>query len=615
MTFQQFNNAKGLILDLLGYGMTPENIADIGINRRLLVYCLRELKIRLPANVPVDDIILFGPPLDLLPDDSNEDSESPSHAQSPQNDDLQPEYSMEITPVDGLVVEKVSKSPSTLPPSSPPPPIKSESPIPELSSIPPVNQPLKLNPHAEPFLPAKPLPQTTTGPSLFAIALPTQQIPPLPSREFIPATLPSSLPPRPHSSYDSASSRRSTAGSSTAAAFSALKIDTEMEHPPQSDAGLLKKLEQEKKLLLQQKFQQLKKESGLMLSISERRVPTPPPDSGNTVPDTEIHSKPSILGGQRAGSPLPMEVDNPSNPNPEAKVAVPNIMPKRPPVQLRATLNRALHSVESTRPSTPLDNGPKRGVKRPKADDFVEETMPAKKSVRLNGATNLPPLKRSSFAIANSAPPEQLIITWIDDEGVEIPPPYPWNQPKDPSSAGVNGVRDLEAAQLAAAAMALGLQMTSEELEAARLLEEERRAQLNAKAEKLLRTQARLKRLELKKAEKSLQTLKDQSARSEEVRHRTFEFSRSLTDFQVFKAQDLIITLKNQLELLQGRLPSPIQPQAEIPGADETPTTDKVPAISTLDLPVATPEPSPMQEEAPEEAAPEAATGKWALAF
>jgi hypothetical protein len=421
-----------------------------------------------------------------------------------------------------LTVETVSESPST-PPSPPPPPIASESSVAVDSSIPPVNLPQKLNPYAEPFLPAKPPPQTT-GPSLFAMALPHQQIAPLPARESI--NFPSSLPPRPQfSSYDAAS-RRSTAGSSSAGAvvaFSALKLDTEMEHTPQQD-DLLKKLEQEKRLLLQQKLLQLKREGGLPPSNSERRDSTPPPTGiGNPVLDAETHHKPSILGGQRVGSPSPMEVDEQLNSKPEPKgaSAIPNsvVMPKRPPVQLRATLNRALHSLEATRPSTPSDNGPKRGVKRPKADDFVEENMPAKKTARLNGATNLPPLKRSSFAIANSQPPEQLIITWIDDEAVEIPPPTPWNQPKD--HLGVNGARDSEAAQLAAAAMALGLPMTAEELEAARLQEEERKAQLNAKAEKLLRTQANLKRLELRKAEKRLLTLqsaKDQSANLEDVR-------------------------------------------------------------------------------------------------
>lgn len=78
--------------------------------------------------------------------------------------------------------------------------------------------------------------------------------------------------------------------------------------------------------------------------------------------------------------------------------------------------------------------------------------------------------------------------------------------------------------------MALGLPMTAEELEAARLQEEERKAQLNAKAEKLLRTQANLKRLELRKAEKRLLTLqsaKDQSANLEDVRHQTLDHSFS----------------------------------------------------------------------------------------
>jgi hypothetical protein len=70
VTFQQFNQAKQLILDLLEYGMTPEDIAEIGVSRRLVVYALRELKIRLPRNIACDDIVLAP---DLLPlDDSDE---------------------------------------------------------------------------------------------------------------------------------------------------------------------------------------------------------------------------------------------------------------------------------------------------------------------------------------------------------------------------------------------------------------------------------------------------------------------------------------------------------------------------------------------------------------
>jgi hypothetical protein len=68
-------------------------------------------------------------------------------------------------------------------------------------------------------------------------------------------------------------------------------------------------------------------------------------------------------------------------------------------------------------------------------------------------------------------------------------------------------MRDVDAVQFAAAAIALGLPITAEELEAARLQEEERKVQREAKAIKLLQTQARLKRLELKKAEKKLHSM------------------------------------------------------------------------------------------------------------
>jgi len=288
----------------------------------------------------------------------------------------------------------------------------------------------------------------------------------------------------------------------------------------QHENELLKKLEEEKKLLLRQKRLQLKKETGITTPTSQQQESVPLlATTGNPVTHPEFQHEPSILGGEHVDSPPQMEVDD-AKPESGVVTPQPNVvdMPKRPPVQLRATLNRALASTESTRPPTPSEQGPKRGIKRPKADDFVEENMPAKKSARLNGAANLPPPKRSSFAIANSAPPEQLIITWVDDEGVEGPTLLPWNQPKEHSTTNV--ARDSEAAQLAAAAMALGLPMTAEELEAARLQEEERRAQINVKAERLYRTRANLKRLELKKAEKNLLTLQgmqDQSAILSEV--------------------------------------------------------------------------------------------------
>ncbi len=62
MTFTQFTEAKSLILDLLGYGVTPEFLAEVPVNKRLLVYCLRELNLRLPSNIKLDDIVPYDPP-------------------------------------------------------------------------------------------------------------------------------------------------------------------------------------------------------------------------------------------------------------------------------------------------------------------------------------------------------------------------------------------------------------------------------------------------------------------------------------------------------------------------------------------------------------------------
>ena len=81
MTFEQLNEAKVLILDLLGWGLSPENLVEAGISKQCLVPCLRELKLRLPKNIDLSDVVLFDPPPDV---------NSPSHSflpfPSPNND-------------------------------------------------------------------------------------------------------------------------------------------------------------------------------------------------------------------------------------------------------------------------------------------------------------------------------------------------------------------------------------------------------------------------------------------------------------------------------------------------------------------------------------------------
>jgi len=72
MTFEEFKEAKVLILDLLGWGLSPENLVEAGISKHCLVPCLRELKLRLPSNIDLSDVVFFDPPSDaLLPSHSS----------------------------------------------------------------------------------------------------------------------------------------------------------------------------------------------------------------------------------------------------------------------------------------------------------------------------------------------------------------------------------------------------------------------------------------------------------------------------------------------------------------------------------------------------------------
>ena len=68
--FEEYEEAKGLILDLLGFGMTPEDLIDTHVSKRLIVYCMREMNLRIPFNVDLSDIVPYDPPpaMPLLPD-------------------------------------------------------------------------------------------------------------------------------------------------------------------------------------------------------------------------------------------------------------------------------------------------------------------------------------------------------------------------------------------------------------------------------------------------------------------------------------------------------------------------------------------------------------------
>lgn len=505
MNFEDFEKAKILILDLLGFGMTPEDLVDIPISKRLVVYCLRELKMRLPANVAVEDIIPYEPP-----SESTEDAEmsDPSPLLSPPGEQA-------FSPGEPSLINRMQGVESTLSEDS----IGSSSPehsSPVLKSITSDSLP-KLNPHAESFTPSLSL-RTTTGPSLLAMALPHQQIlPPRPRSPIcLPSSLPSSLPARPTLGYKATVTSPIKASIPEAvftppAESSSTPVETEVvdpkpvekvEYPTEAERERLKRLEQKAKMELLRRKLELRKKRTDGGGLSANTTPTLPTETpvgftnGNSM-DTEPRT---ILGGQRVASPSPMDLDIQISTQSESLTLMAHSAPR-----LRPT-TRAMTSKEGTRPSTPSESGPKRGIKRPKAEDFdrdLDQDLPLKRTARLGGIP--PPVKRSSFAILNSAPPERHVITWVDDENLEYE--QAWSRPQESSSSPGNGMRDVDAVQFAAAAIALGLPITAEELEAARLQEEERKVQRKAKAIKLLQTQARLKELELKKAEKKLHAM------------------------------------------------------------------------------------------------------------
>jgi hypothetical protein len=64
VTLNELSEAKVLILDLLGWGLSPENLVEAGISKHCLVPCLRELKLRLPTNIDLSDVVLYDPPMD-----------------------------------------------------------------------------------------------------------------------------------------------------------------------------------------------------------------------------------------------------------------------------------------------------------------------------------------------------------------------------------------------------------------------------------------------------------------------------------------------------------------------------------------------------------------------
>ena len=66
VTQEQYDTAKGIILDILGYGVPPEYLIDCGLSREIIYYVFTELNLRLPSNLDIAGIPPYPPSLDML---------------------------------------------------------------------------------------------------------------------------------------------------------------------------------------------------------------------------------------------------------------------------------------------------------------------------------------------------------------------------------------------------------------------------------------------------------------------------------------------------------------------------------------------------------------------
>ena len=66
VTQRQYDTAKEVILDILGYGVPPEYLIDCGLSREIIYYVFTELNLRLPNNLDVVGIPPYPPPPDVM---------------------------------------------------------------------------------------------------------------------------------------------------------------------------------------------------------------------------------------------------------------------------------------------------------------------------------------------------------------------------------------------------------------------------------------------------------------------------------------------------------------------------------------------------------------------
>jgi hypothetical protein len=66
VTQKQYDTAKEVILDILGYGVPPEYLIDCGISKEIIYYVFTELNLRLPSNLVITSIPPYPPPPDVM---------------------------------------------------------------------------------------------------------------------------------------------------------------------------------------------------------------------------------------------------------------------------------------------------------------------------------------------------------------------------------------------------------------------------------------------------------------------------------------------------------------------------------------------------------------------
>ncbi|KAH9179160.1 hypothetical protein EDB89DRAFT_1925663 [Lactarius sanguifluus] len=66
LTQRQYDTAKEVILDILGYGVPPEYLIDCGLSREIIYYVFTELNLRLPNNLDIVGIPPYPPPPDVI---------------------------------------------------------------------------------------------------------------------------------------------------------------------------------------------------------------------------------------------------------------------------------------------------------------------------------------------------------------------------------------------------------------------------------------------------------------------------------------------------------------------------------------------------------------------